>query len=76
MVDAQLIDDFITGRYHWNSLPSHIQKAGFTELARARKEIQRLRDCIDAAIDADCDMIKARSAWHDAFNLMTHRTKA
>jgi hypothetical protein len=82
MVKTQLLEDFVSQRFHWKSLTPHDQMG-------IAKEVLRLRGCIDADIDSGYALHTELLAWMDqgvslsarleewleAFNVMTHRPK-
>lgn len=67
-VKTKTLEDFVSGKYGWQSLPPQDQKA-------MAKELLRLRECIDADLDSGYQLLQQLRDWMDAFNLMTHRPK-
>jgi len=65
-VKTSTLQDFVSGRYGWNSFTSGQQM----EMAR---ELLRLRECIDADIDSGYDLLRKFKEWLDAFNIISHR---
>jgi len=82
-VKTQMLEDFVSKKFHWKSLTPHDQMI-------MAKEVLRLRECIDADIDSGyalhTDLLEWMDqgvslslrieAWLEAFNVMTHRPKA
>ena len=67
-VKTQMLEDFVSKKFHWKSLTPHDQMS-------MAKELLRLRECIDADLDSGYDLLRQFKDWLDAFNVMSHRPK-